>query len=105
MGRSIGRWLLWIGGVAIIAYMSWNLVFSGHGYLVYRQEVAQVKQLETKITALKDQRERLAKEVLRLRDDPEALEELIHKELGYVHPDEYMVIRPANKGIVHHGEK
>jgi len=99
MGRRIGRWLFWIGGVAIVAYMSWNLVFSDHGYLVYRQEVAQVKQLEAEITALKDKREHLAKEVLRLRGDPEALEELVHRELGYVHPDEYMVIRPEGSGV------
>jgi len=98
MGGSIGRWLLWIGGAAIVAYMSWNLVFSDHGYLVYRHESVQLQQLRDDISALKDAREQLAREVLRLRDDPKALEELIHRELGYVHPDEYMVIMREEKG-------
>jgi len=93
MGRHFARWLLWIGGAAIVAYMGWSLLFSDHGYMVYRQEAAQLQQLESEVAALKEEREQLAKEVLQLRNDPKALEELIHKELGYVHPDEFMVIR------------
>ncbi len=96
MGVGVGRWLLWIGGGVAIAYMSWNLVFSDHGYLVYRQEAEQLQQLEFEVAALKAGRERLAKEVLRLRNDPDALEELVHRELGYVHPDEYMLIMPEH---------
>ncbi len=84
--------------------MLWSLIFSDHGYLVYQQEAEQVHQLENELTTLKAEREHLAREVLRLRDDPDALEELIHKELGYVHPDEYMVIRREGN-IVRHGEK
>jgi len=84
--------------------MLWSLIFSDHGYLVYQQEAEQVHQLENELTTLKAEREHLAQQVLRLRDDPDALEELIHKELGYVHPDEYMVIRREGN-IVRHGEK
>ncbi len=75
--------------------MLWNLIFSDHGYFVYQQEAAELQQLKGEVAALKVERERLAKEVLRFRNDPQALEELIHRELGYVHPDEYMVIMPA----------
>ncbi len=97
MGGRIGRWLFWIGGTAVVAYMLWSLIFSDHGYLVYQQEAAQVHQLENELADLKAEREHLAKKVLRLRNDPKALEELIHKELGYVHPNEYMVIRPVKR--------
>ena len=96
MGGGAGRWLLWIGGGAGVAYMSWNLIFSDHGCLVYRQDAEQLQQLESEVEALKAGRERLAQEVLRLRNDPDALEELIHRELGYVHPDEYMLIIPEH---------
>jgi len=96
MGGGVGRWLLWIGGGLTIAYMSWTLVFSDHGYLVYRQEAEQLQQLKSEVAALKVERERLAQEVLRLRNDPDALEELVHRELGYVHPDEYMLIMPEH---------
>jgi len=99
MGRRLGRWLLWIAGCAWLAYMLWSLIFSDHGYLVYQQEAQQVHQMEAELADLKAERERLAREVLRLRDDPAALEELIHRELGYVHPDEYMVIRREGEGV------
>jgi len=105
VGKRIGRWLLWIAGCAWLAYMLWSLVFSDHGYLVYQQEARQVHQMEAELSDLKAKREHLAREVLRLRDDPAALEELIHRELGYVHPDEYMVIMPVSKGKTHHGVK
>jgi len=103
MASRLGRWLFWIAGCAGLLYMLWNLVLSDHGYLVYRGEALQLQQLESELSTLKVERERLAKEVLRLRNDPQALEELIHRELGYVHPDEYMVIMPeipASKGKV-----
>jgi len=76
--------------------MLWNLIFSDHGYLVYQQEALELQQLKAEVSDLKVERERLAKEVLRFRDDPQALEELIHRELGYVYPDEYMVILPSD---------
>lgn len=49
------------------------------------------------LEGLKAEREKLAKEILRLRNDPRALEELVHRELGYVYPDEYMLIMPDSK--------
>jgi len=74
--------------------MLWNLIFSDHGYFVYQQEATALQQLKAEVHSLKIERERLANEVLRFRNDPKALEELIHRELGYVHSDEYMVIMP-----------
>jgi len=94
MGRLLGKWLFWILGLIGLAYMLWNLIFSDHGYFVYQREAMQLQQLKDDVAALKLERERLAKDVLRFRDDPQTLEELIHRELGYVHPDEYMVIMP-----------
>jgi len=96
MVRSVGRWLYWIAGGAVLSYMSWNLIFSDHGYLVYREEAIQLQALKAELVTLKADRERLAQEILRLRDDPKALEQLIHRELGYVYPDEFMVIMPEN---------
>ncbi|MDQ6957655.1 MAG: septum formation initiator family protein [Mariprofundaceae bacterium] len=79
---------------ALLAAMAYNLVFSDHGYLVYRKEQQGLSDLRAEVSKLRQQREKLAKEVLRLRHDPKALEELVHRELGYVHPDEYMLILP-----------
>jgi len=46
------------------------------------------------IEALKAEKARLQEKVIRLREDPKALEMMIHKELGYVYPDETMIIMP-----------
>ena len=81
-----------------VGYMGWNLLFSDQGYIVYRQEVKSLEQLKAELEALKNERERLAKEILRLRNDPDALEQLVHDELGYVHNDEFILIMPADKG-------
>ena len=91
------RWLLLALAVLAFAWMSWELTFSDHGYRVYQSERAQLEKLEDELKAMKIRREWLAKEILRFRDDPAALEELVHRELGYVYPDEYMLIIPESE--------
>jgi len=95
--RKALRGLFWAMGLAATGYMAWGLVFSDHGYLVYREEAAQFQALQDEVKALKQERERLAKQILSLRNDPDALEELVHRELGYVHQDEYMLIMPDER--------
>ena len=85
--------------------MGWSVLFSDQGYLVYRQEAEALAELRAEVEALKNERERLAGEILRLRNDPEALEQLVHEELGYVHGDEFMLIMPAEKGKKGSSEK
>jgi len=97
------RWLPWLLFVAVSGYMGWSLVFSDHGYLVYRQEQQQLQDLQQQLDVLKQQRQQLAQEILRLRNDPQALEELVHRELGYVHPDEFVLILPDQKQAQHQG--
>lgn len=85
--------------------MGWSLLFSEQGYLVYRQEVQALDQLKGELEALKNEREHLAREILRLRNDPDALEQLVHDELGYVHNDEFILVMPAGKGEKGKSEK
>ena len=66
--------------------------------MVYQQEVRELEQLKAENASLKNDRERLAGEILRLRNDPDALEQLVHEELGYVHGDEFMLVMPEDKG-------
>jgi len=93
VGR-IRRWLSWVLILTLLAGMVYSLIFSDYGYLVYRKEHQRFLMLQTQIARLRQQREKLAGEILHLRHDPKALEELVHRELGYVHPDEYMLILP-----------
>ncbi|MDX8391935.1 MAG: septum formation initiator family protein [Mariprofundaceae bacterium] len=77
--------------------MIWDLMGTDHGYWVYRAEHAEVLRLQQQVQVLKKRHEQLAGDILRLRKDPKALEDLVHRELGYVYPDEYMLIVPPRK--------
>ncbi len=77
--------------------MIWDLVFSDHGYFVFKQEYIEQQQLESDIHDLKNTKGKLGQDVIRLREDPKTLEEVIHRELGYVYPDETMIIMPETK--------
>ena len=94
MAGPVGRGVFWTVSAVGLGYMAWSLIFSDHGYLVYRQESMQAEKLRVELKEQQAERERLAKEVLRLRNDPDALEELVHRELGYVYPDEIIVMMP-----------
>ncbi|MDX8382543.1 MAG: septum formation initiator family protein [Ghiorsea sp.] len=92
--KLVRDWLVFSIGLIIVVLMLWDLTFSEHGYFVFKQENEQKMQLMAEIKALKIEKEQLNAEIIRLRDDPRALEEVIHRELGYVYPDEYMLIMP-----------
>jgi len=93
----IKSWLLRGLALLVLAWMTYDLIFSEHGYLVYRAEQLQVQDLQAQLMALKQQREKLAQDILRLRHDPKALEDLVHRDLGYLYPDEFMMIMPDKK--------
>lgn len=93
----IKSWLLRGLALLVLVWMTYNLVFSEHGYFVYRAEQQQLQTLQLELNALKQQREQLAQDILRLRHDPKALEDLVHRNLGYLYPDEFMIIMPDEK--------
>ncbi len=95
--QVIKSWLLRGLALLVLAWMTYDLIFSNHGYLVYRAEQQQVQDLQQQLKVLKQQRETLAQNILRLRNDPKALEDLVHQNLGYLYPDEFMMIMPDKK--------
>jgi len=95
--QVIKSWLLRGLALLVLAWMTYDLIFSHHGYLVYRAEQQQVQDLQQQLKVLKQQRETLAQNILRLRNDPKALEDLVHQNLGYLYPDEFMMIMPDKK--------
>lgn len=87
-------WLPYTIGGIVIVLMIWDLLMSDHGYFVYQQEYQLKKTLESEITILQSEQKDVKSQIIRLREDPRALEEVIHRELGYVYPDEFMLILP-----------
>ncbi|MDQ6963816.1 MAG: septum formation initiator family protein [Mariprofundales bacterium] len=86
--------LIWMLLVLLLLAVVWALLFSDHSYYTYRSEQEESVKLQQEILRLQQQRERLAQEILRLRNDPAALEQLVHERLGFVHPDEYIILHP-----------
>lgn len=75
---------------------------SKQGYLAYQEEQQRLQHLQQKVITMQQQRDQLAKEIIHLRDNPHALEALVHSELGYVYPNEYVLImeEPDKKTII-----
>ena len=94
--KLVRDWFVFSIGLIIVVLMLWDLTFSEHGYFVFKQEKEQEAQLMVEIEALRARKAQLNAEIILLRDDPRALEEMIHRELGYVYPDEYMLIIPKH---------
>jgi len=94
--KRIRFWGVYLIGLTIIVLMIWDLLFSGHGYFVYHGEEQKLEKLSQEIEQLQAEKEVLKSQILRLREDPKTLEEVIHRELGYVYPDEYMLIVPGS---------
>ena len=78
----------------LLFVLVWDLLFSDHSYPIYQREKAQIAKLKQQIGALQQQRQQLTKEIFRLRHDPKALEQLVHQRLGYLHPDEFVILHP-----------
>jgi len=84
--------VLLLFAVVIIHYLAFELIVSKQGYWVYQEEKQQLQLLQQDTLMLQQHRDKLAKEIIYIRDNPHALEALIHSELGYVYPDEYVLI-------------
>ncbi len=92
--KRFRRWLAFGVSAVVIVLMSWDLIFSDHGYFVYQDEYHLQQKLEADIKILEAEKRKVKQNIIQLRENPKVLEEVIHRELGYVYPDEYMLIMP-----------
>jgi len=91
-------WLVTILGAMIIAWFAYSVFLSHHGLPMYWQEKQELELLKLDLQQIQNQREDLAKRILLLRHDRAYLESVIRSELGYVYPDEYvLMIRKPNE--------
>jgi len=86
------RTITWLFG-ALALLLAAQLLWPDRGLWAWQRERAQLEALERELAAMRRQVEALREEVKLLRHDPVAIEAAIHRELGYLHPDEIMVIR------------
>ncbi len=86
-------WLVtWFGGIVLL-WLVYSVSFSRHGIPSYLDEARELRLLQVDLARVRKEREEIARRVLLLRQDRAYLESVIHRELGYVYPDEYILIR------------
>ena len=80
-----------------MGYFTYHLVHGNHGLRAYWRLGEDLKQAETKYKDLMDQHNDLQKKVSLLRPDslcPDLLEEQVRKNLGFVKPNELVILHP-----------
>ncbi len=95
-------WLVTALGGVIIIWLAYSVFLSNHGLPMYWKEKQELDLLKLDLQQVQNTRENLAQRILLLRHDNAYLESVIRSELGYVYPDEYVLMirktdEPAHK--------
>jgi|UPI000369721B cell division protein FtsB len=91
-------WLVTVFGGIIMLWLAYSVLFSEHGLPSYLEETHTLRLLNIDLHQVQNEREALAKRIVLLRDDRNYLESVVRRELGYVYPDEYvLILTPATK--------
>lgn len=76
--------------VGALAYIPYRL-YGSEGWVAYRMLERQTEEMATKNDALRRENAELERDVVRLRDDPRAIEQVARDELGMIKPGEIVV--------------
>ncbi len=77
--------------VALNVLLLYGIFFSSQGILGYRQQTAQVAELEKKIAELKRKNHKLFNKIQSFKKDPQAQERLVRQQLGWAKENELMI--------------
>lgn len=90
--------LLYAVLLLVLLWMAYGMFVSKTtGYRAYRIAMADLNIMQQENAALMQQREALSKRIRDVRKNPQMMESLVHQELGYVYPDEIMLIVPETQ--------
>lgn len=83
--------------IGVMAYFLYHAVQGEHGLLALREIDARAMELQPEAAAVAAQREALEARVALLQPDsldPDMLDEQARRRLGFVHPDEIVLLAP-----------
>ena len=98
LGRILQSLALHLGAAAIIGYFAFQGYHGNYGLLAQRGYEREIANLTLERDALKIERADLEHRVGLLRADrldPDLLEELARRELGFAHPNDLVMLRPG----------
>ncbi len=87
--------LLAIIGFCLCLYFSYHIIFGERSIIRLMTLERSVSKVSTQYNGLREERSALESKVVRLRSgslDPDLLEERVRYVLGYVHPDEHVLL-------------
>ncbi len=79
--------LLFIGGVLLV-----DALVGDKGFVAMLKAREDYRRLETGLASARDENARLREEARRLREDPEAIEDIARRDLGLIRPGEKIFI-------------
>ncbi len=97
--RARHIWLT-VFGALVLAYFSYHMIQGNHGVIALLELRAKVAAAEAIQSETSANHRRLVQQVTLLRPDnldPDMLEERTRVMLNYVHPDEIVIITPAQR--------
>ena len=97
--RARHIWLT-VFGALVLAYFSYHMIQGNHGVIALLELRAKVAAAEVIQSETSSNHRRLVQQVTLLRPDnldPDMLEERTRVMLNYVHPDEIVIITPAQR--------
>ncbi len=98
ISRRLRRALVPAAFVALLAYFAYHALEGANGLWALRELDAEAERLSHEAAVLHAERERLESRVALLRPDnldPDLLDEEARRTLGFVRPDEVVVLQPV----------
>jgi cell division protein FtsB len=84
-----------VAAFAIAGLLAYHVVVGANGLNVYKQKMAEDKQLAAEVKELQQQNDQLKKHVDHLASDPDAIEYEAHMRLRYTRPGQVIVLNDA----------
>lgn len=83
----------------LVVYFIYHMIQGDHGVIAWRHLDSRIVEAEGQLAALETQRGALEKRVMSLRPgslDPDMIEEQGRRMLNFSHPDDILIIKPAD---------
>jgi cell division protein FtsB len=84
--------LMLVAGLLLLNFLLFqSIFFSSQGILGFRNQCAQVEELEAKIRNLKEENQKLFRKIQAFKNSPRAQEKMVREELGWIRDNELLI--------------
>lgn len=95
--RRVWRPVASVLAVLLALLLLWHGISGRNGLLVWLGKRAEDRQLSKDINDLQQENARLRDRIVRLKSNPDAIDQVAHEQLHYTKPNEVIVQLPAEK--------